>query len=103
MVRLRQFLAFPMYGTAAWLVWVLSLQAGEGALIAALAGAVLIAFALWLWQTSRHARPLGRNLATVATLVALAGAGGLMAMADRAAPGPATAAADDRWTPFDPA
>ena len=69
MVRFRQLLAFPMYGTAAWLVWVLSLQAGDGALLAALAGAVLIAFGLWLWQSVRHgggrARPIMLALAAL--------------------------------------
>src|SRR4029078_13359201 len=38
MERFRQLLAFPMYATAAWLVWVLSLQGGGGALPAALGG-----------------------------------------------------------------
>ncbi|MFW5833867.1 MAG: thioredoxin family protein, partial [Pseudomonadota bacterium] len=48
MVRLRQGLAFPMYASAAWLVWVLALQAGPNAVLAVLVGAVLLAFALWL-------------------------------------------------------
>ena len=34
MVRFKQLLAFPMFATAAWLVWVLSLQAGDAALLA---------------------------------------------------------------------
>jgi len=28
MLRLKQFLAFPMYGAAAWLTWVLAQEAG---------------------------------------------------------------------------
>ena len=55
MVRFKQFLAFPMFATAAWLVWVLSLQAGDAAVLGALAGAVLLAFAAWLWQASAGA------------------------------------------------
>ncbi len=47
METLKQFLAFPLYGTAAWLIWVLSFQAGPAGLMAALAGLVLIAFAAW--------------------------------------------------------
>ena len=39
MVRLRQAMAFPMYATAAWLLWVLAQQAGEAGLRMALAGA----------------------------------------------------------------
>ena len=33
MISLRQILAFPMYGAAIWLVWVLSLQAGPDGLL----------------------------------------------------------------------
>lgn len=52
MVRFRQFLAFPMFATAVWLVWVVSRQAGETALIATLSGATLIAFAIWALKAS---------------------------------------------------
>jgi cytochrome c biogenesis protein CcdA/peroxiredoxin len=45
MERLRRALAFPMYGTAAWLVWVLAQQAGAGRLAASLAGLVALALA----------------------------------------------------------
>ena len=76
MVRFKQFLAFPMFATAAWLIWVLSLQAGDAALLGALAGAVLIAFAVWLWQASASAaprwRPAGIGLAAAAVVAALA-------------------------------
>lgn len=103
MVRFRQLLAFPMYATAAWLVWVLSLQAGDGALLAALAGAILIAFGLWLWQAGRHGSGRGRQIAMALAVLALAGAGGLAFWAERGAAAPQTASADDRWTPFDAA
>ena len=76
MVRFKQFLAFPMFATAAWLIWVLSLQAGDAALLGALAGAVLLAFAVWLWQASASAtprwRPAGIGLAAAAIVAALA-------------------------------
>ncbi|MCP5300942.1 MAG: thioredoxin family protein [Chromatiaceae bacterium] len=55
MERLRQALAFPLYATAAWLLWVLSQQLAAGPLAAALAGGVLLAFGLWwLGQTWRR-------------------------------------------------
>lgn len=47
MERLRNALAFPLYATAAWLLWVLSQQVGPSALAGALAGSVLLAFGLW--------------------------------------------------------
>jgi thiol:disulfide interchange protein len=48
MVRLRQAMAFPMYATAAWLLWVLAQQAGEAGLRMALAGTVLVGLVSWL-------------------------------------------------------
>ena len=38
METLKQFLAFPLYATVAWLIWVLSFQVGAPGLLAALAG-----------------------------------------------------------------
>lgn len=48
MVRLRQAMAFPMYATAAWLLWVLAQQAGEAGLRMALAGTILVGLLGWL-------------------------------------------------------
>jgi thiol:disulfide interchange protein DsbD len=103
MERFRQFLAFPMYATAAWLAWVLSLQAGDGALLATLAGAVLIAFGLWAWSAARNASLRARRIAAAFAVLALAGAGVLVAWAERGAPATQTAGADERWAAFDPA
>ncbi|MCO1333441.1 protein-disulfide reductase DsbD [Microbulbifer sp. OS29] len=49
MDHLKQLLAFPMYLTAVWLLWVLGRQAGGDGVTLVLAGAVAIAFSLWLW------------------------------------------------------
>ncbi|HEY7607829.1 MAG TPA: thioredoxin family protein [Alphaproteobacteria bacterium] len=103
MERFRQFLAFPMYATAAWLAWVLSLQAGDGALLATLAGAILIAFGLWAWSAARNAARRGRRIAAAFAILALAGAGALVAWAERGAPARDAAAAGERWAAFDPA
>jgi thiol:disulfide interchange protein DsbD len=71
MKRLEELLAFPLYASVAWLVWVLSQQAGPTAVAAALAGLVLIGLAAWLYQASRHARAAWRRvgLSAVAALV----------------------------------
>ena len=42
METLKQLLAFPVYATVAWLVWVLAQQVGPAGLLAALIGLVLI-------------------------------------------------------------
>lgn len=47
-IRFRQFLAFPIYATAAWLLWVLVQQSGPMGLALALIGLCLLAFIAWL-------------------------------------------------------
>jgi thiol:disulfide interchange protein len=50
MDRLRQFLAFPLYATAVWLLWVLGQQGGELAMVTVLCGLILLVMAGWLWR-----------------------------------------------------
>ena len=73
---LRQALAFPMYGAAAWLVWVMSEEAGSQGVLATLAGAVLIGLGAWALGLAERAegrgRRLGRAVAGAALLAALA-------------------------------
>ncbi|HLM54075.1 MAG TPA: protein-disulfide reductase DsbD domain-containing protein, partial [Pseudoxanthomonas sp.] len=59
METLKQFLAFPMYLTAVWLLWVLGRQRGIDAVGLALAGMVVLALGLWWYQRLRfQAAPL---------------------------------------------
>lgn len=54
MKTFQQALAFPLYATVAWLLWVLSQQTDARAYGAALAGLVAVALAAWLygqWQS----------------------------------------------------
>jgi thiol:disulfide interchange protein DsbD len=55
MVIMKQLLAFPMFASAVWLLWVLGVQAGPDAMMQVLTGALLIAFALWLLNQSGSA------------------------------------------------
>ncbi len=48
METMKQVLAFPLYATAAWLVWVLSIQLGSDGVMAAGLAFVGIGFAAWL-------------------------------------------------------
>jgi thiol:disulfide interchange protein DsbD len=61
MLYLKQFLAFPVYGTAVWLSFVLAQEAGELAVTVTLAGLVLIAFAAWLYEAVRSSERRGRR------------------------------------------
>jgi thiol:disulfide interchange protein len=77
MDRLRQFLAFPMYASAVWMIWVLTQQTGADGVIYALGGMVLIAFAVWLLRIGSGASLASwvrRGLAAVAVLLAFAAA-----------------------------
>jgi thiol:disulfide interchange protein DsbD len=53
METLKQVLAFPMYLTAAWLVWVLAKQRGADAVGLVLVAMVLLAMTLWWFERSR--------------------------------------------------
>ena len=54
MSTLRGVLAFPMYASAAWLVWVFALQAGINAMALLLAAAIAAGFAAWAWGLSQQ-------------------------------------------------
>ena len=53
MERMKQLLAFPLYGTVAWLAWVLGAQVDNDAVMRLLATLVVLAFALWAWRAYR--------------------------------------------------
>lgn len=72
METLKQVLAFPLYGTALWLLWVAGRQTGVNTMTAALAGALFLALGLWLWQHRWWRRSL-----SLACLLAAAGLGSL--------------------------
>lgn len=80
----RRLMAFPMYGAAAWLAWVLTVQAGETALARILAAGVALAFAAWLFGRWQRGRAAGRR---PVALAALAGAAGVLAVAASVTPG----------------
>ncbi len=75
MDRLRQFLAFPMYASAVWMIWVLTQQTGSDGVLYALGGMILIAFAIWLLRIGSGSSPaiwLRRGVAAAAVLLAFA-------------------------------
>jgi len=105
MVRLEQLLAFPLYASVAWLLWVVSQQAGPSGVAAALAGLVLIAFAVGLSRISRAAGGRWRRVATasvVALGVAAIGAPALDSLVDTRAAARGARAEGGAWEPFSP-
>ncbi len=99
METLKQFLAFPMYLTAVWLLWVLGNQRGIDAVAWVLIGAVVLALGLWWWEHTRaRGGALARALAVAALLVAL---WPLARVSSLAPPAPAhAAAAQQDWVPY---
>jgi thiol:disulfide interchange protein DsbD len=68
MVRFKEFLSFPMFASAAWLVWVLAQQAGVNAVMWALSGMVALAFGLWMARY-KPARLVPRFMAGLAAAI----------------------------------
>ena len=68
MLRLKQLLAFPMFATVVWLVWVLGLQSGIDGAARALLALVGLGFVFWLAgaMQSESARRTASGLAVVA-------------------------------------
>jgi thiol:disulfide interchange protein DsbD len=106
MDRLRQFLAFPMWASAVWMIWVLTQQTGPDGVIYALGGMILIAFAIWLLRLG-SAGTLGawlrRGLAAAAVLLAFAAVLKLEdgpATAASASGGPSSGVNFDGWERF---
>ncbi|GGY67743.1 hypothetical protein GCM10011613_09920 [Cellvibrio zantedeschiae] len=73
METLKEFLAFPLYISAIWLLWVLTNQAGSGMMLAVCLGAVAIAFAFWIYRrpTSGWTKKIYTALALAALLLAI--------------------------------
>ena len=70
----KRVLAFPMFGAAAWLVWVLEQQAGSNGLALILICAVALSFGAWLYGAAQR-----RHLAGKPSLALNAGAGVIVA------------------------
>jgi thiol:disulfide interchange protein DsbD len=104
MVTLKQVLAFPLYATVAWLIFVLSQEVGPTGLFAALIGLVAVGFAAWALRVSAMNEGLGRRVwqggAVAALLVLLVL--GLAINRDRLQGGgvATAAAAGQPWEPF---
>jgi len=107
MERLKQFLAFPLYATVAWLVWVLGAQVDNDAVVRLLVALVVLSFSLWAWRAYRGG---GARMFSVAALLGLVGVA-VVAWPLFVAPtevqasvqAKPTSAANDPWQPFTPA
>ena len=69
MIRFKEILAFPMLAAAIWLVWVLSLQAGEDGVLYVLAAMLTAGFAIWCFKRKAG---FAKILGAIAVLAAIA-------------------------------
>jgi thiol:disulfide interchange protein/DsbC/DsbD-like thiol-disulfide interchange protein len=103
MVRLKEILAFPVYATIVWLVFVLSEQAGSPGVAAILTGLVLIGFAAWAYEAVRDGSVGRRRFGLGLSAFSAAGAMLLAAFVDVGDSSRASTAAarvDIPWQPF---
>lgn len=59
MIKFKEFLAFPMLATVAWLVWVLSFQANSYGVLVVLMGLVVLAMGIWMLRLKGRMRWTG--------------------------------------------
>ena len=103
MDRFKQFLAFPMYGAAVWLLWVLSLQAGANGVLVAAGGMVAIALAAWLydltWSSATRVRRVAQLIAAALVVATLAVGAGLATQPAQTAQRDGVVLKHEAWTP----
>ena len=104
----KKFMAFPMFGTAVWLLWVLGQQSGIDGAGALLALWVALALLLWALGLAGRARWVIASLALAFTAFLAQAIGpnvlrGADSAADPAAAPAQAAAAGERWQPWSPA
>ena len=73
MIRFKEFLAFPMFATVIWLMWVLGFQVDSSGVTAVLIGLLLITFAVWLLRSNKGS-PARRRVVWLMTLMLLSAA-----------------------------
>ena len=86
METFKQILAFPMYLTAIWLLWVLGQQRGVDAITVALVGLIVLAAGLWWWgRQGLRTAPLARAFALLLIVASLGAVGYIHTMPPRSA------------------
>lgn len=82
MVRFKQLMAFPLFATVAWLVWVFGHQTGVDGILRLLLGLTLVGAAAWVWGSWATLDASTVTRATARTVaVALLASGFLLSVA----------------------
>jgi thiol:disulfide interchange protein/DsbC/DsbD-like thiol-disulfide interchange protein len=102
MQHFRQFLAFPMYATALWLVWVLTFETEPSRVLVLLAVALVLAFALWLFGATQGKSGTWRAAGWIALALGIAAIPQLLPQLSAGKNAPAAASADLGAIPSQP-
>lgn len=73
METMKQVLAFPLYASAGWMVWVLSVQSGSTGVLAAVVVLLAVAFVAWLLGEPSRVGMASKAAAVVILLVSAVG------------------------------
>ena len=103
MERVKQFLAFPLYATVAWLAWVLGAQLDNDAVLRLAIGLVFVAFAAWAWRLFRGGGASAWAFAAVVSIFGTALLLAPIATGNAAAAQRSAKPADAAWQAFSPA
>jgi len=95
MVRFKQVLAFPMFATAIWLVWVLTAQVGANGALWILLGFLAAGFAVWAFS-------LRGGISRVAGIAGVLLTAGAMVSIARLDTAPASAPTEANWAAWSP-
>lgn len=101
MVTFRELMAFPMFATVAWLVWVLGQQSGIDGAGALLALLVLMALVLWSLTLQGRTRTLFATFSIALTAAGVLTIGQNITKPLQASAGPAIATSG-RWQAWEP-
>lgn len=102
METLKQFLAFPIYATVAWLLFILSQEVGPTGLFLALIGLVVVGFAAWALRLGSQRDGGGRRAWQAGAVAAMLALVGLGVAIDRDGQGTGTQAASAVGASYEP-
>ncbi|MEZ5691761.1 MAG: protein-disulfide reductase DsbD family protein [Rickettsiales bacterium] len=71
MERFKEFLAFPMYASVIWLIWVLGIQTGVHGIVLILFGLLLIIFTIWIQKINAKCNIYHRSFFFISSVIML--------------------------------
>ncbi|MDO9279512.1 MAG: protein-disulfide reductase DsbD family protein [Polaromonas sp.] len=103
MVTFKTFMAFPMFATVAWLVWILGQQSGIDGAGTLLGLLVLMALVIWTFTLTGKVRVVAVSLSLLTAALALSTAGpSVVKLMEFGPTGTSAVSATERWQPWAP-